>query len=74
MGWNKATGVCVCGKLAIIGKAIVPFFFLFISFFFSLPTDQSVRPCVSKDRLPYFSESSLASIKPCCYAMPLSSI
>lgn len=64
-GGTKATGVCVCGKLAIIGKAIVqfPFLFLFILFylFFFLPNDQSVRPCVSKDRLPYFSESSLAS-------------
>lgn len=65
-GGTKATGVCVCGKLAIIGKAIVqfpfsfPIYFILFIFFF-LPNDQSVRPCVSKDRLPYFSESSLAS-------------
>ncbi|PWY63503.1 hypothetical protein BO83DRAFT_158154 [Aspergillus eucalypticola CBS 122712] len=48
VGWNKATGVCVCGKLAIIGKAIVPFLFLFISFFFLFfspyrPINPSVR-------------------------------
>lgn len=44
MGWNKATGVCVCGKLAIIGKAIVPFsFFLLIFFFLYRPINPSVR-------------------------------